>query len=49
MPHPGFASNRFLCDVRQGPDGLIYLVTDDEESKPTPILRLEPVERTTIR
>jgi len=38
-----------IRDVRQGPDGLIYLVTDDEDSKPTPILRLEPVERTTIR
>jgi glucose/arabinose dehydrogenase len=38
-----------IRDVRQGPDGLIYLVTDDEDSKPTPILRLEPVERTTNR
>ena len=31
-----------IRDVRQGPDGLIYLVTDDREGKPTPILRLEP-------
>ena len=28
-----------------GPDGLIYLVTDDRDGKPTPILRLEPVDR----
>jgi aldose sugar dehydrogenase len=38
-----------IRDVRQGPDGLIYLVTDDEDGKPTPILRMEPVERTTLR
>jgi glucose/arabinose dehydrogenase len=36
-------------DVRQSPDGYIYLVTDDRDGKPTPIYRLEPVERTTIR
>ena len=34
-----------IRDVRQGPDGLIYLVTDNREGKPTPILRMEPVER----
>lgn len=38
-----------IRDVRQGLDGLIYLVTEDEDGKPTPILRMEPVERTTIR
>jgi glucose/arabinose dehydrogenase len=38
-----------IRDVRQGLDGLIYLVTDDREGKPTPVYRLEPVERTTSR
>lgn len=38
-----------IRDVRQGPDGLIYLVTDDRDGKPTPVFRMEPVERTTIR
>jgi len=38
-----------IRDVRQGPDGLIYLVTEDRDGKPTPVLRLEPVERTTVR
>lgn len=32
-------------DVRQGPDGLLYLVTEDEDQKPTAIYRMEPVER----
>ena len=36
-----------IRDVRQGPDGYIYLVTDNREGKPTPIYRVEPVERTT--
>ena len=36
-----------IRDVRQGPDGCIYLVTDNREGKPTPIYRVEPVERTT--
>jgi glucose/arabinose dehydrogenase len=31
-----------IRDVRQGPDGFIYLVTDDRDPKPTPIYRLEP-------
>ncbi len=31
-----------IRDVRQGPDGLIYLAIDGEGGKPTPILRLEP-------
>ena len=36
-----------IRDVRQGPDGYIYLVTEDREGgKPTPIYRMEPVERT---
>lgn len=38
-----------IRDVRQGLDGFIYLVTDDRDGKPTPVLRLEPVERTTIK
>jgi glucose/arabinose dehydrogenase len=36
----GELGNR-IRDVRQGPDGLIYLLTDSEEGR---ILRLEPVE-----
>jgi glucose/arabinose dehydrogenase len=36
-----------IRDVRQSPDGYIYLVTDDRDAKPTPIYRLEPVERST--
>lgn len=38
-----------IRDVRQGPDGYIYLITDDRDGKPTPVLRLEPVERTTAQ
>ena len=38
-----------IRDVRQSPDGYIYLVTDDRDGKPTPILRMEPVERTAAR
>ncbi len=34
-----------IRDIRQGPDGDIYLVTDNREGKPTPILKIEPVER----
>jgi glucose/arabinose dehydrogenase len=35
-----------IRDVRQGPDGNIYLVTDDREGgKPTPIFRMEPINR----
>jgi glucose/arabinose dehydrogenase len=34
-----------IRDIRQGPDGFIYLVTDDRDGKPTPIYRLEPVQR----
>jgi glucose/arabinose dehydrogenase len=36
-------------DVRQGLDGFIYLAIEDRDGKPTPIYRLEPVERTTVR
>jgi glucose/arabinose dehydrogenase len=38
-----------IRDVRQGPDGFIYLVIEDEDGKPTPILRMEPVPRTESR
>ena len=32
-----------IRDVRQGPDGLIYLAIDDNQGAPTRIVRLEPV------
>ena len=32
-----------IRDVRQGPDGFIYLAIDDRQGKKTPIVRLEPV------
>ncbi len=32
-------------DVRQGPDGFIYVAIEDSQGKPTPIVRLEPVAR----
>jgi glucose/arabinose dehydrogenase len=38
-----------IRDIRQGPDGYIYLAIEDRDGKPTPIYRLEPVERTTLR
>jgi len=34
-----------IRDVRQGPDGFIYLAIDNRQGGPTPILRLEPVVR----
>jgi len=34
-----------IRDIRQGPDGFIYLVTDNREGNPTPIYRLEPTAR----
>lgn len=34
-----------IRDVRQGPDGFIYLAIEDRTGKPTPIVRLEPVRR----
>ena len=30
-------------DVRQGPDGYIYVAIDDRQGGPTPVVRLEPV------
>jgi glucose/arabinose dehydrogenase len=32
-------------DVRQGPDGYVYLAIEDSRGEPTPIVRLEPVAR----
>jgi glucose/arabinose dehydrogenase len=50
----GFTNTELLAqglgrvrDLRQGPDGFIYLVIEDRDGKPTPVLRLEPVERQT--
>jgi glucose/arabinose dehydrogenase len=34
-----------IRDIRQGPDGFIYLVTDNRDGNATPIYRLEPVQR----
>ncbi len=34
-----------IRDVRQGPDGLIYLAIDNNQGGATPILRIEPVAR----
>ncbi|MGQ0643699.1 MAG: PQQ-dependent sugar dehydrogenase [Gemmatimonadaceae bacterium] len=34
-----------IRDVRQGPDGFIYLAIDSRQGAPTPILRLEPAGR----
>lgn len=31
-----------IRDVRQGPDGYIYLVTEERDGAPSPIVRLEP-------
>jgi len=33
-----------IRDVRQGPDGYIYLAISDREGEPTAVVRLEPVE-----
>ena len=38
-----------IRDVRQGPDGFIYLVTDDRDGKPTPVYRMEPIDRATSK
>lgn len=53
-PKRGFTGREILApdlgrirDIRQGLDGLIYLVTDDRDGKPTPVLRMEPIERQT--
>jgi glucose/arabinose dehydrogenase len=47
---PEWRGNLFLVhgmgrirDVRQGPDGYIYLAIDHRQGEPTPIVRLEPV------
>jgi aldose sugar dehydrogenase len=32
-----------IRDVRQGPDGFIYLATDNRQGQPTSVVRLEPV------
>jgi glucose/arabinose dehydrogenase len=52
----GFTNRELLAtdlgrvrDLRQGLDGFIYLVIEDRDGKPTPVLRLEPVERSTSR
>jgi glucose/arabinose dehydrogenase len=37
-----------IRDVRQGPDGYIYLVTEDRDGKPTPVVRMEPVPRSPV-
>lgn len=34
-----------IRDVRQGPDGYIYLAVDHRADSPTPVVRLEPVAR----
>jgi glucose/arabinose dehydrogenase len=31
-----------IRDVRQGPDGYIYLAIEDEDGAKTPVVRLEP-------
>ena len=38
-----------IRDVRQGLDGYIYLLTEDRDGKPTPVYRLEPIERITSK
>ncbi len=32
-----------IRDVRQGPDGYIYLAIDNRQGEPTAVVRLEPV------
>jgi glucose/arabinose dehydrogenase len=34
-----------IRDVRQGPDGFIYLAMDDRDGRPSAVVRLEPVPR----
>jgi glucose/arabinose dehydrogenase len=34
-----------IRDVRQGPDGFIYLAIDNRQGAPTPIVRVVPVAR----
>jgi glucose/arabinose dehydrogenase len=33
-----------IRDVREGPDGLVYLATDNIFGQPSPIVRLEPTD-----
>lgn len=35
-----------IRDVRQGPDGLIYLAIDNRQGRTSPILRIEPADTT---
>jgi glucose/arabinose dehydrogenase len=53
-PKRGFTSTELLAqdlgrirDIRQDSDGFIYLLTEDDDGKPTPVLRVEPIERQT--
>ena len=41
---PLMADDFRIRDVRQGPDGYIYLAVDNRVGRPTPIVRLEPVD-----
>lgn len=34
-----------IRDIRQGPDGFIYLAIDDRQGKPTRVVRMEPMAR----
>ena len=43
---PLLAGEFRIRDVRQGPDGFIYLATDNQLNNPTAIVRLEPVAET---
>ena len=36
--------NGRVRDIRQGPDGYIYLAIDDRAGAPTAVVRLEPVD-----
>jgi glucose/arabinose dehydrogenase len=38
-----YRGNGRIRDVRQGPDGFIYLAIDGRDGEPTPVIRLEPV------
>jgi glucose/arabinose dehydrogenase len=40
---PLLAGEYRIRDVREGPDGYIYIATDNRVGLPTPIIRLEPV------
>ena len=34
-----------IRDVKQGPDGFIYFSIDEQQAKPTAVMRMEPVAR----